>query len=222
MAYIELNNVGKVYGEGENRCQALTEINLRVKEGEFLAIMGASGSGKTTLLNIIGGLDNPTSGEVLVNGINLMDKNKSSLARYRRRDVGIIFQQYNLIRVLTVRENIELQMRLDHKIPDASFVEYILNKLGLKDVQDKCPDQISGGQKQRVAIGRALLTKPMLLLADEPTGNLDSSTGIEIMNLIKEISKESKQTIILITHDNNVARYADRVINIKDGTILER
>ncbi|MBC2576380.1 ATP-binding cassette domain-containing protein [Peptostreptococcus canis] len=136
--------------------------------------------------------------------------------------MGIIFQQYNLIRVLTVRENIELQMRLDHKIPDASFVEYILNKLGLKDVQDKYPDQISGGQKQRVAIGRALLTKPMLLLADEPTGNLDSSTGIEIMNLIKEISKESKQTIILITHDNNVARYADRVINIKDGTILER
>ena len=221
MAFLKLENVGKVYGTGENRYEALKDIDLEINRGEFVAIMGQSGSGKTTLLNIIGGLDNPTSGRVIVNGSDISQKNKSALSRYRRRDIGVIFQQYNLIRVLNVRENIELQVKLDHKKPNKKEIDYIVEKLGLSDKQHRFPDELSGGQQQRVAIGRAIATKPMLLLADEPTGNLDSETGKEIMNLIAGISKEENQTVILITHNEEIAEYADRVIRIKDGRIEE-
>lgn len=219
MAFLKLENVGKVYGTGDNRYQALKDIDLEVKKGEFVAIMGQSGSGKTSLLNIIGGLDNPSSGRVIVNGADLSQKNKSALSRYRRRDVGIIFQQYNLIRVLNARENIELQIKLDHKKVNKKEIDYLVEKLGLWDKQNKFPDELSGGQQQRVAIGRAIASKPMLLLADEPTGNLDSQTGEEILKLIKNISKDSKQTIIMITHNEEVAKYADRIVKIKDGKI---
>lgn len=219
MAFLKLENVGKVYGTGDNRYQALKDIDLEVKKGEFVAIMGQSGSGKTSLLNIIGGLDNPSSGRVIVNGADLSQKNKSALSRYRRRDVGIIFQQYNLIRVFNARENIELQIKLDHKKVNKKEIDYLVEKLGLWDKQNKFPDELSGGQQQRVAIGRAIASKPMLLLADEPTGNLDSQTGEEILKLIKNISKDSKQTIIMITHNEEVAKYADRIVKIKDGKI---
>ncbi|WAW14501.1 ABC transporter ATP-binding protein [Peptostreptococcus equinus] len=220
MAYVELINIGKVYDKGENKFNALKNINLKINEGEFVVIMGPSGSGKTTLLNIIAGIDTPTSGSILINEIDLKDKNKSSLARYRRRDIGIIFQQYNLIRVLTVRENIELQVRLDNKKPDKEDVDNLMDSIGLKKLENKFPDQLSGGEQQRVAIARALAANPILLLADEPTGNLDSKTSNEILKIIKNISRNNKQTIIMITHDINVADYADRIINIKDGQII--
>lgn len=220
MPYVEINNLGKVYGSGSIKCQALKNVNLSVKEGEFVCIMGASGSGKTTLLNIISGLDTPSSGSVFVNGVNIFEKNAISLARYRRRDIGIVFQHYNLIHVLTVRENIELQIRLDHKTPIKEEIDLIIKKLGLEGVQHKLPNQLSGGEQQRVAIGRALAAKPMLILADEPTGNLDSKNGENILKLIQSISYENKITIIMITHDSNVAKYADKVYKLKDGEIL--
>lgn len=220
MAYVELINIGKVYGIGEMKFHALKNINFRVNNGEFIAIMGPSGSGKTTLMNIIAGLDSPTSGSVLINEIDLKEKNKSSLARYRRRDVGVIFQQFNLIRILNVRENIELQVRLDDKKPNKKEIDELIEKLGLKKLENKFPDQLSGGEQQRVAIARALAVNPILLLADELTGNLDSENSIEILTLIKNICKESKQTIIMITHDSEVAKFADRIVNIRDGEIV--
>ncbi len=220
MAYIELRNVGKVYGKGENKYEALKDISLDVKEGEFLAIMGPSGSGKSTILNMIAGLDTPTSGNIFVNGVDICEKNKSALDRYRRKDIGVVFQQYNLISVLTVRENIELQVRLDHRKVDKKDIDYIINKLGLDKIENKFPSQLSGGEQQRVAIGRSLAVGPMILLADEPTGNLDSETGDEIIKLIEEMSEKNNQTIIMITHDERLANRADRIVRIQDGKII--
>ena len=187
--------------------------------GEFVAIMGPSGSGKTTFLNMVGGLDKPTSGRIFINGIDICSKSKSSLARYRRRDVGIVFQNYNLVRILSARENIVFPIRLDHKKPDLDYIDSIINKLGIGDKGNKFPDQLSGGEQQRVAIARAMVTKPMLLLADEPTGNLDSDTGMEILRLIRKIVDEEGQTVIMITHDEEVAKIADRVVYIRDGVV---
>lgn len=219
MSYIEIKNLGKVYGTGDNRHMALDGVDLNIDKGEFVAIMGPSGSGKTTFLNMVGGLDKPTSGRIFINGIDICSKSKSSLARYRRRDVGIVFQNYNLVRILSARENIEFPIRLDHKKPDLDYIDSIINKLGIGDKGNKFPDQLSGGEQQRVAIARAMVTKPMLLLADEPTGNLDSDTGMEILMLIRKIVDEEGQTVIMITHDEEVAKIADRVVYIRDGVV---
>lgn len=219
MAYIEIKNVSKVYGIGDSRQFALRDVSLNIDEGEFVAVMGPSGSGKTTLLNLIGGLDKPTSGRIFINGIDICTKSKPSLARYRRRDVGIVFQNYNLIRILSARENIELPVRLDHRKPDKEYTNSVLAELGIMDMGDKFPDQLSGGEQQRVAIGRALVNRPMLLLADEPTGNLDSNTGMEILKLFRKIVDNDGQTVLMITHDEDVARIADRIVYIKDGEI---
>ncbi|MFR1317755.1 MAG: ABC transporter ATP-binding protein [Peptostreptococcus anaerobius] len=219
MSYIEIKNLGKVYGTGDNRHMALDGVDLNIDKGEFVAIMGPSGSGKTTFLNMVGGLDKPTSGRIFINGIDICSKSKSSLARYRRRDVGIVFQNYNLVRILSARENIKFPIRLDHKKPDLDYIDSIINKLGIGDKGNKFPDQLSGGEQQRVAIARAMVTKPMLLLADEPTGNLDSDTGMEILRLIRKIVDEEGQTVIMITHDEEVAKIADRVVYIRDGVV---
>ena len=219
MEYIEIENIGKVYGKGENRHIALQDINFKIEQGEFVAIMGPSGSGKTTLLNIIGGLDSPSSGRIYINGVDLGLKSKSSLARYRRKDVGIVFQNYNLVRILNVRENIEFPIRLDHKKPDTEYIDILMDNLGIEELSEKYPDQLSGGEQQRVAIARAMVAKPMLLLADEPTGNLDSQTSMEILKLIRDIVDENGQTVLMITHDINVAQVADRVICIRDGRV---
>ena len=219
MSYLEIKNLGKVYGTGDNRHMALNGVDLNIDKGEFVAIMGPSGSGKTTLLNMVGGLDQPTSGRIFIHGIDICSKSKSSLARYRRRDVGIVFQNYNLVRILSARENIEFPIRLDHKKPDLDYIESIISKLGIGDKGNKFPDQLSGGEQQRVAIARAMVTRPMLLLADEPTGNLDSDTGMEILRLIRKIVDEEGQTVIMITHDEEVAKIADRVVYIRDGVV---
>ncbi|WHE08584.1 ABC transporter ATP-binding protein [Thermoanaerobacterium thermosaccharolyticum] len=212
-------NLNKVYGKGENKVHALKDININVEKGEFLAIVGPSGSGKSTLLHLLGGLDKPTEGTVEIDGVDIYKLSEDKLAIYRRRNIGFVFQQYNLIPVLNVRENIEMPVRLDKKIPDKEYIDDLIEFLGLTERQRHLPNQLSGGQQQRVAIGRALAAKPSIILADEPTGNLDTKTTGEVMNLIKSSIKKYNQTLVLITHNENIAQSADRILSIVDGEI---
>ncbi|SHI09388.1 ABC transporter ATP-binding protein [Sporanaerobacter acetigenes] len=219
MPILKTVNLNKIYGEDENRVYALKNINMRVDKGEFVAIIGPSGSGKSTLLHLLGGLDRPTKGTVEINGDDIYKFSEDMLAKYRRTNIGFVFQQYNLIPVLKVRENIELPIRLDKKIPDKEYIDKLINFLGLTERREHFPNQLSGGQQQRVAIGRALAAKPSIILADEPTGNLDTKTTEEVMELLEMSSKEFNQTLIVITHNTSIAKKAERVISIVDGKI---
>lgn len=211
----------KYYQQGEYVTKALDGVNLSVNEGEFVAIVGTSGSGKSTLLNMIGGLDTPTSGEIIISGKRLSRKNEEQMAIFRRRHIGFVFQNYNLIPILNVYENIVLPMQLDGKKVDKEFLEQIVHVLGLQDKLQNLPNNLSGGQQQRVSIARALLTKPKIILADEPTGNLDSKTSEDVLFLLKSTSVRFHQTIVMITHNDAIAQMADRIIRIEDGRIKQ-
>lgn len=219
MAILEVKNLTKIYGHDENQIIALDHVSFTVKKGEFIAIVGSSGSGKSTLLHLIGGVDKPTSGEVIVNGQNVYKKNENELAIFRRREVGLIYQFYNLIPILTVEENMTLPVLLDNKKVNQERLDELLRILDLKSREKHLPRELSGGQQQRVSIGRALMNAPSLVLADEPTGNLDSKNSKEIIDLLKLTQKRYKQTLIMITHDENIAMQADRIIVIEDGKI---
>ena len=217
---VETRALKKYYKLGDNTVKALDDINFRVREQEFVAIIGKSGSGKSTLLHMLGGLDVPTSGEVCIAGRNIAGMNRDELTIFRRRKVGFIFQSYNLVQDLNVYENIVLPVKLDGKRVDRDFVEEIIQLLQLEDKKEALPGTLSGGQQQRVAIARALAAKPQIILADEPTGNLDSMTSHEVMGLLKVVAKQYAQTIILITHDQDIAQMADRIVRIEDGRII--
>lgn len=220
MAFIEIKNLNKIYGKGEVEVKALNNINLEINEGEFVAIVGASGSGKSTLLHLLGGVDKPNSGEVILNGTNMYSLKERELSILRRRKIGFVFQFFNLIPVLTAEENIEMPVLLDGGKMDKEYKAELLKILGLEERKKHHPAQLSGGQQQRVSIGRALANKPSLILADEPTGNLDSKNSKEILELLKYSAKKYHQTLILITHDLAIAKEADRVITIADGEII--
>lgn len=220
MKILETKNLCKTYGEGDTLVKALDNVSFSVEQGEFIAIVGPSGSGKSTLLHILGGVDVPTSGEVIINGTKISDLDETALAIFRRRQIGLIYQFYNLIPILTVEENLTLPLLLDGRKPDQKQIEMLVEKLGLEKRLRHLPNELSGGQQQRVSIGRALLNSPALLLADEPTGNLDSENSKEIIKLLRQFNKENKQTVIIITHDERIALSADRVIEINDGKIL--
>lgn len=222
MSILETKGLKKYYGKDENRVKALDDINIYIEKGEFIAIVGTSGSGKSTLLNMLGGLDIPTEGKVYVEGKDIFLMNSDDLTIFRRRNVGFIFQSFNLVPILNVYENIVLPIELDGGYIDKKFVDNIINTLGLKDKIDRLPNNLSGGQQQRVAIARALVTKPSIILADEPTGNLDSKTGQEVLGLLKVTSEKFNQTIIMITHDEAIAQMAHRVIRIEDGKIVDK
>lgn len=219
MAILEVKNLTKIYGNDENKVVALDHVSFTVEKGEFIAIVGSSGSGKSTLLHLIGGVDKPTSGEVIVNGQNVYKKNENELAIFRRREVGLIYQFYNLIPILTVEENMTLPVLLDNKKVNQERLDELLRILDLKAREKHLPRELSGGQQQRVSIGRALMNAPSLVLADEPTGNLDSKNSKEIIDLLKLTQKRYKQTLIVITHDERIAMQADRIIVIEDGKI---
>lgn len=219
MAILEVKDLTKIYGNDENQVVALDHVSFTVEKGEFIAIVGSSGSGKSTLLHLIGGVDKPTSGEVIVNGQNVYKKNENELAIFRRREVGLIYQFYNLIPILTVEENMTLPVLLDNKKVNQERLDELLRILDLKSREKHLPRELSGGQQQRVSIGRALMNAPSLVLADEPTGNLDSKNSKEIIDLLKLTQKRYKQTLIMITHDENIAMQADRIIVIEDGKI---
>ncbi|MEG0618507.1 MAG: ABC transporter ATP-binding protein [Bacilli bacterium] len=221
MSTIKIENLTKTYGKGETLIRAIDGINLQIESGEFVAITGKSGSGKSTLLHIIGGVDNPTSGNVFINGEDITKKNKQEMSTYRRKQVGLIYQFYNLIPVLNVKENLELTLLLDDKKPNDKTTEDFAKILGLENHLEHLPNELSGGQQQRVSIGRALMNTPLLLLADEPTGNLDQKTSDDIMKLLKKFNKELNQTIIMVTHDEQLSNQANRIIKIKDGKIIE-
>ena len=221
MGIVEISNLYKEYGTGENKVKALDGISLSIEKGEFVAIVGFSGSGKTTLLNMIGGLDNPSSGEIVIDGKNIEDLNEDEKVIFRRRNIGFVFQNYNLIMDLNAYENIVLPMLADGEKVNEDFLAEIISVLGIKDKLNCLPNNMSGGQQQRVAIARALLTKPAIILADEPTGNLDSKTSLEVMNLLRGSAKKYNQTVVLITHNDLLAQLADRVIQIRDGKVLE-
>ena len=220
MEILRCENVRKVYGSGNNQVVALDHINLSVQKGEFAAIVGASGSGKSTLLHILGSVDKPTEGKVLIEGTDLSAMNRTQAAIFRRRKVGLIYQFYNLIPTLTVRKNILMPLLLDKRRPDQEYFEQIVHSLGIEDKLEALPGQLSGGQQQRAAIARSLLYRPALLLADEPTGNLDRKNGEEIVDLLKWSNRSLEQTILLITHDERIALEADRIITIEDGKIV--
>lgn len=216
---VETKNLVKVYGRGETAVRAVDNVTMQIEPGEFVALVGESGSGKTTLLNLLGALDTPTSGEIIIGGQSLAGQSDAQLSAYRRRNVGFIFQSYNLIPVLNVAENIALPMSLDNQEVDQDYLSELLAILGLTDRRDYYPHQLSGGQQQRVAIGRALIAKPKLLLADEPTGNLDSRNSREIVTLLQNSVRKYNQTLLLITHDGHVAAHADRVLHMLDGKL---
>lgn len=217
---VETSNLKKYYRLGENTVKALDGVNFRVQEQEFVAIIGKSGSGKSTLLHMLGGLDTPTSGEVCVDGKNIAGLDREELTVFRRRKVGFVFQSFNLVPDLTVYENVVLPIELDGRRIDREFVDEILQILQLSDRKQSLPMTLSGGQQQRVAIARALAAKPKIILADEPTGNLDSGTSHEVLGLLKIVAKRYAQTIVLITHDNDIAQMADRIVHIEDGKIV--
>ena len=216
---LEVKNLTKVYGEGDAVTKALDDVSLTIQQGEFVAIVGSSGSGKSTLMHLMGGVDKPTSGTVFLDGKDVYARSDAELAIYRRREVGIVYQFFNLIPVLDVVENIVLPMSLDGRKPDAQELSALIRALGLEGKEHHLPNQLSGGQQQRVAIGRALLGKPAVVLADEPTGNLDSHNTAEIMELLQASNKEDGQTLVVITHDPDIAAVANRVITIEDGKI---
>lgn len=220
MTLIEVKNLNKIYGSGEAEVKALKNINLNIEQGEFVAIVGQSGSGKSTLLHLIGGVDIPSSGEVIIDGKNIYKLKEKELSILRRRKLGFIFQFFNLIPVLTVQENIEMPVLLDNEKIDKKYMSELLRILGLEERKNNYPSQLSGGQQQRVSIGRALANKPSIILADEPTGNLDSKNSKEVLELLKYCAKKYNQTLILITHDINIAKSSDRVITIEDGEII--
>lgn len=221
MNLLEVNNICKAYGSGETVVRALKNVSFSVPKGEYVAIVGESGSGKSTLLNMIGALDMPTSGKVLIDGKDIFSMNDRKLTVFRRRNIGFIFQAFNLIPELTVEQNIIFPMLLDYQKPDRKYLEELLSVLNLKERRNHLPGQLSGGQQQRVAIGRALITRPSLILADEPTGNLDTQNSSEVIALLKETSKKYEQTIIMITHNRSIAQAADRVLQVSDGSLTD-
>ena len=219
MKILEIKNLCKVYGSGETKVDALKNVSFDIEQGEFVAIVGPSGSGKSTLMHILGGVDTPTSGVVNISGTDISKLNETKLAIFRRRQIGLIYQFYNLIPILNVEENMTLPILLDGKKPDKKLLRDLVEKLGLSERVGHLPNQLSGGQQQRVSIGRALMNHPAILLADEPTGNLDSENSKEIITLLRKFNKENRQTVIIITHDERIALSADRVITIEDGQI---
>lgn len=219
MKILEVTNLCKTYGKGDTMVKALDNVSFSVEKGEFVAIIGPSGSGKSTLLHILGGVDVPTSGSVVINQTDISNLDETALAIFRRRQIGLIYQFYNLIPILTVQENLTLPLLLDGRKPDKKQINTLVKRLGLENRLDHLPNQLSGGQQQRVSIGRALVNNPALMLADEPTGNLDSENSKEIISLLRQFNKEFNQTVIIITHDEKIANSADRVITIEDGKI---
>lgn len=222
MNILETHDLRKIYGTGASEVRALDGVDLAIKKGEFVAIVGTSGSGKSTLLHMLGGLDRPTGGSVSVDGQEIFNLKDEALTIFRRRKIGFVFQNYNLVPVLSVWENIVLPVELDGNTPDKAYVDSIISTLGLEGKLDNLPSNLSGGQQQRVAIARALATKPAILLADEPTGNLDSKTSMDVMGLLKVTGQKFGQTIVMITHNEELAQMADRIVHIEDGQIVTR
>ena len=221
MDLLEVRSISKTYGNGETSVRALKKVCFSVPKGEYVAIVGESGSGKSTLLNMIGALDNPTSGKVLIDGKDIFSMNERKLTVFRRRNIGFIFQAFNLVPELTVEQNIIFPMLLDYQKPDKKYLEELLTVLNLKERRNHLPSQLSGGQQQRVAIGRALITRPALILADEPTGNLDTQNTSEVIALLKEASKKYEQTIVMITHSRSIAQTSDRILQVSDGVLTD-
>lgn len=221
MDQLEVKHICKIYGTGETAVKALKDVSFSVPKGEYVAIVGESGSGKSTLLNMIGALDSPTSGKVLIDGKDIFSMNEGSLTIFRRRNIGFIFQAFNLIPELTVEQNMIFPVLLDYKKPDMAYLEELLTVLNLRERRNHLPSQLSGGQQQRVAIGRALITRPSLILADEPTGNLDSQNSREVIALLKSASKKYEQTILMISHNRAIAQSADRVLHVSDGQLMD-
>lgn len=221
MDLLEVNEISKTYGSGETAVHALKDVSFSVPKGEFVAVVGESGSGKSTLLNMLGALDTPTSGKVCIDGKDIFAMRERNLTIFRRRNIGFIFQSFNLIPELTVEQNIVFPVLLDYQTPDKAYLEELLTVLNLKDRRHHLPSQLSGGQQQRVAIGRALITRPALILADEPTGNLDSQNTSEVITLLKEASRTYEQTIVMITHSQSIAQTADRILRVSDGVVTD-
>ncbi len=219
MEFLKIENLCKIYGKGENQVNALDNVSFSIAKGQMTAVIGASGSGKSTLLHILGAVDSPTSGKVFLDGQDVFAQNQKNLAIFRRRQVGLIYQFYNLIPVLNAEENMTLPLRMDGRKPDPVQVEEMLALMGLTERRNHLPSQLSGGQQQRVSIGRALFTSPAVILADEPTGNLDSKNSMEIMNLLRKSNRERNQTMLIITHDENIALQCDRILTLSDGKI---
>ena len=221
MDIVKMEHVTKIYGSGDTRVWALDDVNLTVQKGESLAVVGASGSGKSTQLHVMGGVDTVTNGKVIVDDREITTLKDEEMSVFRRRKIGFVFQSYHLIPVLTVEENIQMPILLDHKKPDREYIDHVIEMLGLKDRRKHLPNQLSGGQQQRAAIARALANRPSLILADEPTGALDSTNGNEVMALLQDSVKKLNQTLVLITHNIDLAREADRIVRITDGKLTE-